>query len=219
MVKNITATPAKAPLQLIAGDDWEITIAIKDSNIVKNVTGYTFFAGVDNLIDTPITCTVLDAVNGTIKLTIDAQTTENLLDFSQDARKTGAIPFWWLRWIDPASKTRSLLSGEFEIFAVNENPSVRPLQVSTYDLVITQGTISLNILGAQGIAGASGNGYNHTQASAATVWTIPHNLGFRPNVESFTVGGVQMIGDLLHLNVNTLTITFLSAVSGYARCS
>lgn len=74
--------------------------------------------------------------------------------------------------------------------------------------------------GAIGPAGNSGSAsarYSHTQASASAVWTIPHNLGFRPVVAIFTVGGVEILaGEVIHLTLNTLTITFDVAFAGSA---
>jgi hypothetical protein len=52
------------------------------------------------------------------------------------------------------------------------------------------------IVGAGVIAlpGTSG-GYTHTQAVASAVWTINHNLGFSPNVQARTVGGLNGGGE------------------------
>ena len=62
-----------------------------------------------------------------------------------------------------------------------------------------------------------GSGYDYTQASPDSIWTVAHNLGHRPLVDIFSVGGVVMVGDIVHLSVNTLQIIFSSAVSGSAR--
>lgn len=60
-------------------------------------------------------------------------------------------------------------------------------------------------------------GHNHTQASPATVWTITHNLGYRPIVDAWDNGGAELDGVVAHPNNNTTTITFLTAQSGFAR--
>lgn len=71
--------------------------------------------------------------------------------------------------------------------------------------------------GSRGEPGLSGAGFVYTQSSAATLWTINHNLGFYPAVSTFTVGGLEMLGDIQHMSLNTVRITFTSAVAGTAR--
>jgi hypothetical protein len=73
--------------------------------------------------------------------------------------------------------------------------------------------------GPAGPPGASGSGYNHTQGSAATTWTINHNLGFKPSVQTFTVGGLEIIGEVQHTSDNQVLVTFNIALAGIARLS
>jgi hypothetical protein len=87
--------------------------------------------------------------------------------------------------------------------------------VELFDLDITVDLIPTGIPGPPGPSG----GYTHTQASAATTWTIPHNLGYRPAVQAFSPGGVQTIGTLTHLDLNTCTLSFVVPVAGTARCA
>jgi hypothetical protein len=58
--------------------------------------------------------------------------------------------------------------------------------------------------------------YTHTQGSASASWTITHNLGRKVQVTLFTVGGVEMLGDITHTSTNVATVTFVSAVAGSA---
>lgn len=60
-------------------------------------------------------------------------------------------------------------------------------------------------------------GYEHTQNSPATDWTIAHNLGYRPVVEVRTSGGVVRQAGIQHLSENVVTISFLTAATGTAR--
>ena len=82
--------------------------------------------------------------------------------------------------------------------------------------------IEVIVPGPQGIPGPQGasglEGYNHTQGSASATWTVAHNLGYRPVVDARNTGGAVILGEVLHLTVNTLHISFLSAVAGTARC-
>lgn len=66
---------------------------------------------------------------------------------------------------------------------------------------------------------ASSTSYVHVQNAASMVWTIHHNLGFRPNVTCFEDDDVEIHGELLHVDVNTLTVTYPIIVSGYAILS
>jgi hypothetical protein len=72
----------------------------------------------------------------------------------------------------------------------------------------------------QTIGGGGSSAFVHTQASASSLWTVPHNLGYRPSVSVTTVGGVEVLGsEVLHLSDNTLTLTFDDSFAGYARCN
>lgn len=57
----------------------------------------------------------------------------------------------------------------------------------------------------------------HTQGSAATSWTVNHNLGFRPAVEVFSVGGAEIDAEVLHTSLNQTVISFNAATAGSAR--
>jgi hypothetical protein len=72
--------------------------------------------------------------------------------------------------------------------------------------------------GPQGPAGDPGTGaYRHVQASAATVWTIPHGLSFRPNVTAVdSTGRAIWPGALDYTSATTVTLTFSAAVGGEA---
>lgn len=73
------------------------------------------------------------------------------------------------------------------------------------------------IQGIQGIPGLNGTGYTYTQISPAEVWTIAHNLGIRPSVSTYSVGGVEMMGSVTHLSDNVTQLDFLTPVAGTAR--
>lgn len=61
--------------------------------------------------------------------------------------------------------------------------------------------------------------YHHIQNSASSTWTINHNLHFLPNVTVFDSGGTQVEGNIVHTNVNSLTISFSAAIAGNAILS
>lgn len=64
----------------------------------------------------------------------------------------------------------------------------------------------------------SGN-YEHVQNSAATPWIVNHNLGYRPNVEITTLGGLRVEAEVLHTSVNQAQIFFDLPATGLALCS
>lgn len=87
-----------------------------------------------------------------------------------------------------------------------------PIQVA-----VTRRGVTFAPYGPQGIPGPASAFYEHTQSTPATLWTIAHNLGFRPSVAVTTTGGVEVLADVQHLSENTLTVTFLVAMAGIAR--
>jgi hypothetical protein len=75
--------------------------------------------------------------------------------------------------------------------------------------------------GPQGPPGPAGGGsasYVHNQATPAAVWTIPHNLGFFPNVTVVDSSGAQVEGDVV-FSTNQVQVTFSAAFSGTAYLS
>lgn len=73
--------------------------------------------------------------------------------------------------------------------------------------------------GATGPQGPAGNGdltYVHNQISSSTTWTVAHNFGKFPSVVIIDSGGSVVIGDILYVDDNNLTITFSAAFGGKA---
>lgn len=73
--------------------------------------------------------------------------------------------------------------------------------------------------GPKGRDGVAGGKYTHTQSTPATTWVINHNLGVRPNVSLLSVGGAEIVGDVLHPSVNQSLAIFVIPVAGSASCS
>lgn len=74
--------------------------------------------------------------------------------------------------------------------------------------------------GPRGLPGAAGPpnvGYVFDQPSAAALWVINHNLGFRPSLALFTTGGLAMSAEVLHTSINQVTVTFVLPTAGFAR--
>lgn len=97
-------------------------------------------------------------------------------------------------------------------------------QIAVID-VATQGPAGAQgPLGPQGSQGPQGEQgppgedvfYTHNQLSAESVWNITHNLGKVPSVTVVDSGGTEVVGEIEHHNVNSLTITFSAPFTGKA---
>lgn len=83
-------------------------------------------------------------------------------------------------------------------------------------------TVSVILGGPQGPPGPSGSGggtegFDFTQSVVSTTWTINHNLGHKPSVQTFTVGGLLVIGGVQHISNNQVVVTFNTPIAGTAR--
>ena len=98
------------------------------------------------------------------------------------------------------------------------DPMVTVLQPQVIKTVLSVGQ---GPAGPQGPAGeyAPGSGdlhYVHTQSSAASVWSITHNLGKYPAVVVIDSAATSWEGDVAYTSTNGLTITFSAPFSGVA---
>lgn len=71
--------------------------------------------------------------------------------------------------------------------------------------------------GPPGPAGAA-QAFVYTQSSPASTWTVNHNLGAKPTVTVFTVGGVELEANVVHLSVNQLQVLLAAPMAGSVRC-
>jgi hypothetical protein len=71
--------------------------------------------------------------------------------------------------------------------------------------------------GSAGPPGPAGASYEHTQSSPALTWTVNHNLGFNPQVQVFTVGGLEVIAEIQHTTLNQTVIRLTESLAGLAR--
>lgn len=78
-------------------------------------------------------------------------------------------------------------------------------------------TLDVATSGVQGPPGPPAPSFTYVHGGPSDVWTVAHNLGFRPAVSIITVGGLEMMGNVQHLSENTLQITFTQNVAGTAR--
>ena len=78
--------------------------------------------------------------------------------------------------------------------------------------------------GAQGPQGPQGDpsgpvAYTHTQYSASAIWSITHNLGYKPNVTVSDSAGTIIEGEIAYPSSSTIVLSFSSAFAGTAYLS
>jgi len=80
--------------------------------------------------------------------------------------------------------------------------------------------------GPQGVQGEQGEpgetpviAYTHTQNAVSYIWSITHNLGFYPNITTTDASGFSIEGSVEYTSLNTATITFSFATTGFAYVS
>jgi hypothetical protein len=78
--------------------------------------------------------------------------------------------------------------------------------------------------GPTGPTGPAGTGAGNTltwnQATATTVWTIAHNLGYYPNITAVDSSGTEIFpGNVKYLSATTVELDFSAAVGGSAYLS
>jgi hypothetical protein len=72
--------------------------------------------------------------------------------------------------------------------------------------------------GSQGEQGPSGvaQSYRFPQSTPSALWTVNHNLGRRPIVQLETIGGLVMIGGIIHVSDNIFQVSFDEPTTGVA---
>lgn len=61
--------------------------------------------------------------------------------------------------------------------------------------------------------------YQHNQNTPLLQWTVNHNMGYRPNVRAYSIGGREMLAEVVHAHVNQCLVYFDSPTAGFAVCS
>lgn len=101
----------------------------------------------------------------------------------------------------------------------NEDVILRVSNTSYGQVKVTPSVVGkVQILGGvPGPPGPSGQGINVQFLSPLDEWLINHNLGYKPVVELFTIGGVKMQAAIIHTSVNQVLVQFNSPTAGSAR--
>lgn len=72
--------------------------------------------------------------------------------------------------------------------------------------------------GEKGDTGNAASRYVHTQAIAAEIWTVAHNLNARPNVTVCDHLDRVIEPDVEYIDANIVRVTHASAIAGFAYC-
>lgn len=112
---------------------------------------------------------------------------------------------------NPTTYERGIrLGGDVEFYRTGVNQA-------TIDAVLDiQGSLLINGVPIEGAT----QSYTHVQAVPASVWTITHNLGFKPNAYVEDTGGNIVVGNINYVNNSVLEIDFNGlSVTGTAQLS
>jgi hypothetical protein len=66
-------------------------------------------------------------------------------------------------------------------------------------------------------SGGGVTGYVHTQGSSSATWTINHNLGYKPIVQVFNAGSIQVLAEIEDVTINQTVVRIAPAQTGFAR--
>lgn len=82
--------------------------------------------------------------------------------------------------------------------------------------VLSSTTAGVRSWVAQSGAGGSDANYRHVQSSAASIWTVTHNLGKRTAVSIVDSAGDEVYGAVHYNSDNQVTLTFSASFAGEA---
>jgi hypothetical protein len=91
-----------------------------------------------------------------------------------------------------------------------------PRGQSSYEVWLSQGNTGTI---EDYFASLSGGHYTYEQMIPNEVWVIVHDLAFFPNVMTFDSAGTQIVGEVDHVDKNTVIITFSHSNAGKAYLS
>lgn len=111
--------------------------------------------------------------------------------------------------------------GIYKLDSLSQDLTETSFYNANFTLVQSNGSIAENEYYGIAIypvpAASSGDlNFTYNQIAASASWNITHNLGKNPSVSIVDSGGNWVVGDVLYINNNELTINFNSAFSGTA---
>lgn len=73
------------------------------------------------------------------------------------------------------------------------------------------------VQGPPGLDGAAAASFDFAQATPASPWVITHMLGKKPIIDIRSAGGVEMIGEVVHVSDSQTNVYFITPQAGTAR--
>ncbi len=61
--------------------------------------------------------------------------------------------------------------------------------------------------------------YLHNQSTAASTWTVAHNMGYRPSIQVADSAGNLVDAQIKHDSDNQATVSLNVSIAGQAHCS
>ena len=83
-------------------------------------------------------------------------------------------------------------------------------------LIVKESEDGITVAGTVNLQQLSDKNYVHTQSTASALWTVTHNLNKYPAVRIKDITGHSIIGDIVDININELTIEFTNPQEGTA---
>lgn len=102
---------------------------------------------------------------------------------------------------------------EFGKYEVNEVNLITIKYIGSDNIKITYNSNVTN----QDITGDKN--YVHLQGSPSKTWSFEHNLDKKPSVTIIDSSGNMVVGSLVYVDLNNISLTFASPISGEAICN
>lgn len=106
---------------------------------------------------------------------------------------------------------------DLTVIEVTVAPAVQAVEVAVASPIAVVEIVERGLQGPAGPEGPVGDGFEFMQAQPQPQWLINHNLGYRPGVFIFSLGGVEIEATVIHASANQVLIHFNTATAGMAR--
>jgi len=109
--------------------------------------------------------------------------------------------------------------GTYKVASITTDIAEPNFFLVTLENYASNGVISLDgyYIFSEFVDAATGDkNYVHPQDQASAIWTVQHNLNKFPSVTSVNTNNIEMYGEVVFNDLNSLTINFSAAFSGQA---
>jgi hypothetical protein len=109
--------------------------------------------------------------------------------------------------------------GTYKVASITTDTTEPNFFLVTLENYASNGVISLDgyYIFSEFVDAATGDkNYVHPQDQASAIWTVQHNLNKFPSVTSVNTNNIEMYGEVVFNDLNSLTINFSAAFSGQA---